>query len=89
MALVVVGCDDGDSVRTAIVVKIDGDLVCAQSDEYPVYCFTASGDETDDLTVGTCIRTRSALDNPVGGDGTPENPEQLLSLGPSDECDDR
>lgn len=86
VALVVVGCDDGDSVRTAVVVQIDGRLVCAQPDEYPVYCFTAANDETDDLTVGSCIRTRSALDNPVGGDGTPENPERLLSLEPSDEC---
>lgn len=87
VSLVIGGCDDGDSVRTAVVVQIDGRLVCAQPNAYPVYCFTAANDEADDLTVGSCIRTRSALDDPVGGDGTPENPERLLSLQPSDECE--
>ena len=88
LALVVSGCDDGDSVRTAVVVRIEGAVVCAQPEEYPVYCFRASSEQRPELAVGSCITTRSRLDEPVGGDGTPERPEQLISLKASDGCND-
>jgi hypothetical protein len=81
-ALSITSCDTGESNRSGTVSSIEGDLICIvpEDREQATYCSSASPDELLGVAIGDCVRMRSYLAEPLGGVGTPSEPEELRAI---------